>query len=45
MILKMRGLRATALRAQKNTNINDYFPQAGFDVLRAVPGRRAAFHD
>ena len=30
---------------EKHTNIKEYFPEAGFDVLPAVPGRGATFHD
>ncbi len=30
---------------EKHTNITYYFPETGFDVLLAVPGRRATFHD
>ncbi len=25
--------------------IKEYFPESGFDILRAVPGHRATFHD
>ncbi len=30
---------------EKHTNITKYFQEAGFDVLSAVPRRRATFHD
>ncbi len=30
---------------EKNTNMKSYFLEAGFDVLPAVPGRRATNHD
>ncbi len=30
---------------EKHTNIEDYFPEMGFDVSPAVPGRRATVHD
>ncbi len=39
-----RGLPGS-IRAQKNTNIKEYFPEAGFGILPAVPGRRAIAHD
>ncbi len=30
---------------EKHTNIKEYFPEMGFDLLPAVPGRRATSHD
>ena len=30
---------------EKHTNTKEYFPETGFDVLPAVPGRRATSHD
>ncbi len=30
---------------EKDTNIKEYFPKTGFDVLPAVPGHRATSHD
>ncbi len=33
------------LRAQKHTDIKECLPETGFDLLAAVPGRRATFHD
>ncbi len=30
---------------EKHTKIKEYFPETGFDVLPAVPDRRAASHD
>ncbi len=30
---------------EKHTNIKEYFPETGFDVLPAVPGRKAVFND
>ncbi len=30
---------------EKHTNTYEYFPETGFGVLPAVPGRRAASHD
>ncbi len=29
----------------KHINIKKCFPETGFDLLRAVPGRRVTFHD
>ncbi len=33
------------LGPEKHTNIKEYVPEAGFDVLPAVSGRRAPSHD
>ncbi len=30
---------------EKQTDINEYFPETGFDVLPAVPGHGATSHD
>ncbi len=34
-----------SFRAQRNTNIKEYFLETGFEVLSAVPGRRDPLHD
>ena len=48
-----KSLRKTSQRVrvaargppEKHTNITEYFPETGFDVLPAAPGRRATSHD
>jgi hypothetical protein len=41
-----RHSRPPSIRAQKKTtNIKEYVPETGFDVLQAIPGRRATSHD
>ncbi len=44
---RLQGCRLQGVnRAQKiHTNITEYFPKTGFDVLPAVLGHRATSHD
>ncbi len=44
-LLKFGAYPFVSQGPEKNTNIKDYFPEMGFNVFLAVPGRRATTHD